>query len=160
MKKILLLLALLVAYYAHARFSFSEPRVATWLMGHETKAMSGNTAACDDYSDSLEVNLTAQGRSGRWEVEGGKNEMCGYLKQAAAAFTVLQASTNSEFSDFKILPSGFPWNRARVTYRQLTHINVSGMPPMTIKSDDALILARTISGLKIQKIESQSTGGL
>ena len=69
MKKILLLLALLVAYYAHARFSFSEPCVATWLMGHETKAMSGNTAACDDYSDSLEVTLTARTQ---WQVEGGK----------------------------------------------------------------------------------------
>lgn len=160
MKKILFLLALLAAYYAHARITFSEPRVTAWLMSHESKAMSGNTSACDDYSDNLEVNLKAQGRSGRWEVEGGKNEMCGYLKQAAAAFTVMQASTSSEFSDFKISPSGFPWNSARVKYLQLTHINLSGMPPMTVKSDDTLILVRTISGLKIQKVESQSTGGL
>jgi hypothetical protein len=93
-------------------------------------------------------------------VEGGKHEMCGYLKQAAAVFTVLQASTTSEFDDVRIVRAGFPWTQARVSYRQRTAIRAQQAPEAAIASDDELVLERTLSGLRIKSVKSASTGGL
>jgi hypothetical protein len=160
MKKLLLLAILSGGYYLHGRTMFSEAHVMDWLGKHQAIAMSGDPAACRDFTDDLQVSLTADGARGRWEVEGGKNEMCGYLKQAAAVFTVLQASTSSEFSDVRIVREGFPWTQARVSYRQRTAIRAERVPEASISSEDELVLVRTPSGLRIKSLNSSSTGGL
>jgi hypothetical protein len=160
MKKILLAAALFGAFYVHAKVSFSEPRVMAWVADHSAKAMSGDTAACDDYTDDMEVTLTAEGARGRWEVEGGKDEMCGYMKQAAAAFIVLQASTHSQFDQIRVTPSGFPWLSAKVEYVQRTTVSAGNIPAMTVESEDSLVLVRTLSGMKIKAVESRSSGGI
>ena len=160
MKKLVLLAVLFGGYYLHGRTTFSEAHVMNWLGKHEAAAMSGDPAACEDFTDDLQVSLTAEGTRGRWEVEGGKNEICGYLKQSAAALTVLQASTNADFSDVKIVREGFPWTAARVSYRQRTAIRAERVPETTVTSEDALVLVRTPSGLKIKSLESSSAGGL
>jgi hypothetical protein len=160
MKKILVLAALFGAFYLHARTSFSESHVTTWLGKHNVKAMSGDQSACDDYADDMEVVLRAEGQRGAWEVEGGKNEMCGYLKQSAAVFTVLQASTSAEFQDLRVVRDGFPWLKARVAYSQRTAVRAQAMPGFTIASEDELVLVRTLTGLKISSVQSKSSGGL
>jgi hypothetical protein len=160
MKKLILLAVLLGGYYLHGRSTFSETHVMNWLGKHEATAMSGDAAACNDFTDDLEVSLTADGARGRWEVEGGKNEMCGYLRQSAAMLTVLQASTNADFSDVKIVREGFPWTRARVSYRQRTVLRAARVPETTVSSEDELLLVRTPSGLRIKSVNSSSTGGL
>jgi hypothetical protein len=160
MKKLILLAVLFGGYYLHGRTSFSEAHVMNWLGKHEASAMSGDPAACNDFTDDLQVSLTAEGARGRWEVEGGKNEMCGYLRQSAAVFTVLQASTNADFSDVKIVREGFPWTRARVSYRQRTAIRAERVPEATVNSEDELVLVRTPSGLRIKSVNSSSSGGL
>jgi hypothetical protein len=160
MKKMLLLAALFGAFYLHAQTSFSETRVTNWLGEHSMKAMSGDPRACDDYADDMQVTLSAHGRKGRWEVEGGKDQMCGYLKQGAAVFTVLQARTNTEFHDLKVVRGGFPWTRARVIYSQQTRVEAAGVPGFTIISEDELELRRTFTGVKIGSVRSTSTGGL
>lgn len=160
MKKLLLVCALFGAFYAHARITFSESRIVAWLASHYAKAMSGDTNACDDYTDDAEVTLTADGARGTWEVEGGKNEICGYLKKAAAALTVMQASTNSNFTDVVVTRSGFPWMQAQVTYKQANTIQAARLPLVTSHSDDTIVLVRTLFGLKIKSVDSKSTGGL
>ncbi|TFW03416.1 hypothetical protein E4K72_12480 [Oxalobacteraceae bacterium OM1] len=160
MKKILLLIVLFAAFFAHAKIVFSEPRVMAWVAAHAAKAMSGEAAACDDYTDDMAVTLTAAGARGRWEVEGGKGEMCGYLKQAAAVFTVLQARTQTQFDDVVVTPTGFPWLSAKVKYTQRTSVSAGRVPEFTIESEDTLVLVRTLSGIKIKAIDSQSTGGI
>lgn len=160
MKKIVLLVALFAGFYLHGRTSFSESHVTSWLGKHSARAMSGDPGACDNFADDLEVALTAEGAKGRWEVEGGKNEMCGYLRQAAAVFTVLQASTSSEFSGLRVVRGGFPWTTARVTYTERTSVQAARVPGFQIESEDELVLVRTLSGLKIKSVKSKSTGGL
>lgn len=160
MKKILLAAALFGAFYGHARMQFSETRLMAWVAAHSAKSMSGDTSACEDYTDDMEVTLTSAGARGRWEVEGGKEQMCGYMKQAAAAFTVLQASTHSQFDQVEISPSGFPWMSAKVKYLQRTTINANNIPPMTIESEDTLVIVRTLTGIKIKAVDSHSTGGI
>ncbi len=161
MKKLILLtLTALAAFYAHGRLLFAEPKLASWLVQQSAKAMSGESSACDAYADDLQVTLSADGRRGKWEVEGGKEEMCDYLKQAAAAFTVLQARTHSEFDDIRIVRDGFPWTSARVSYTQRMTVQANGLPATTVTGEDDLVVVRTLSGLKIKTIESRSRGGL
>jgi len=161
LKKLLLACALFCAFYVHARITFSEPRIVSWLSNHYVKAMSGDTTACEDYTDDAEVTLNAGGARGTWEVEGGKNEICGYYKQAAAVFTVMQASTSSNFTDVVISRGGFPWMQARVTYKQKTTIQAAGsIPAAAAYSDNTIVLVRTLSGLKIKSVDSKSTGRL
>ena len=157
---VLIAVALLGAFYAHARFTFSEPRVMGWLTQHTARAMQGDSMACDDYADDLKVELTAKGQRGRWEVEGGKAEMCGYLKQSSAALTVLQARTQTDFENVRITPGGFPWTTARLQYTQRTSVQAQGLPGTTMVSQDTVVLARTASGLRIRALQSQSSGGL
>lgn len=157
LKKLFVLAALLAAFYAHARFSFAEPRVMSWVGQHSAKAMSGDTSACEDYTDDVQVALTADQKAGTWEVEGGKAEICGYLKQAAAAFTVLQAATNTQFDELRVVRSGFPWLSAEVSYVQRTTVRAGNVPVMTSVSEDSLVLVRTLSGIKIKSIESKGS---
>ncbi|CAN7604599.1 hypothetical protein [Acidovorax sp. LjRoot117] len=157
---IFVVLLLLCGFYAHARFTFSEPRVMGWLTQHTARALQGDSAACDDYTDDVKVELTAKGQRGRWEVEGGKAELCGYLKQSSAALTVLQAHTQTEFDNVRITRGGFPWTTARLQYTQRTSVQAQGLPGMSMVSEDTVVLARTASGLRIRELQSQSSGGL
>jgi hypothetical protein len=160
MKKILLLVLAFAAFYAHARYSFSDEQVTRWLAQHTARAMGGETTACDDYADDVEVSLVAHGRRGHWEVEGGKNEICGYLKQAAAALTVLQASTRLEFDSVKVTRDGFPWRSARVQVSQRMSVSAANIPSTEVRAEDELVLVRTFGGIRIRSLQSKSTGGI
>jgi hypothetical protein len=93
-------------------------------------------------------------------VEGGKEEICGYLKQSSAALTLVQARTQTDFEDVRITRGGFPWTSARVQYTQRTSVQAGPLPSLTIVSEDSMVLARTGSGLRIRELHSQSSGGL
>jgi hypothetical protein len=160
MKKILLLVLAFAAFYAHARYSFSDEQVTRWLAQHTTRAMGGESTACDDYADDVEVSLEAHGRRGHWEVEGGKNEICGYLKQSAAALTVLQASTRLQFDSVKVTRDGFPWRSARVQVSQRMSVSAANIPGAEVRAEDELVLVRTFGGMRIKSLQSKSTGGI
>lgn len=155
MSTLIKLLLLIGVFYGHSRFVFSENHLQKWVVDFSAKAMSGDQAACDLFTDNAEVSIYAPNNQGHWEVEGGKAEACGYMRQGAAAFTLLQARTNSNFDNFQIERSGFPWLTATVSYTE--HATISGklMPKFTTVSEDSLVITRTLSGLRIKKLDSQ-----
>jgi hypothetical protein len=102
-------LVLFAAFYAHARITFAEHRVLSWLLENSNKCLTGDSTVCSNCTDDVEVRIIAKAARGMWEVEGGKAELCGYLKQSSAALIVMQASTNREFSKVRIQPGPFPW---------------------------------------------------
>lgn len=156
LRKIIIALMITGGYYAHGRWTFSEMNVQRWVAEHSARAMSGDSKACDDFSDDVEVNLVSHEKGGRWEVEGGKNEICGYLKQASAAFILLQASTSSRFENFSIERSGFPWTKATVSYTERMTVDSGIAPTLRGSSKDTLIISRTLGGLKIMSVKSTS----
>jgi len=156
MKKLVYLALIVGAYYAHSRFVFSDDALQRWVAQHAARAMAGEQSACDDYSDAVNVNIHAEDQQGSWEVEGGKSEVCGYMKQASAAFTVLQASTNITYENFKVERTGFPWLEAKVSYEEHTSVSAAMIPAMTAISNDTLVLKRGLSGLKIVSITADS----
>jgi hypothetical protein len=143
-KAILLILLALGAFYGHARLTFAEPRVMSWLMEHDSKVMSGDASGCDDYADDVRVSLSAQGRRGPSYVEGGMK--------------LMRASTNSQYDQVEIVRHGFPWTTARVTYSQTVRMQIPGLPGFSVESEDELVLVRTLSGIKIKSLESRSSG--
>ena len=159
MKKLLFLLVLFAAFYAHARISFAEQRVLSWLLENSNKYLTGDSSVCDNYADDVEVSLIAKAPRGTWQVEGGKAELCGYLKQSSAALIVMQASTNTAFSKVRIEPGPFPWMQAKVSYTEKTTMQMAGLPPVNALGENSVVLVRTFSGLKIKSLESRSTGG-
>lgn len=97
-------------------------------------------------------------RNKTWEVEGGKDELCGYLKQVTAAFTVLQAHVETSADNFKIQSKGFPWLDTKVSYTEHTTISAGQyFPTITSSSEEELVITRTLTGLKIKSITSTST---
>lgn len=158
MKRLILILIIgSGGLYIHSRVVFSESSIMQWIAEYNNKALSGDSTVCDDFSNDLEVNIIAKSVQGHWEVKGGKAEMCGYLNQASAAFTVLQASHNTQFEGLKIERGGFPWTTVHVKYHQKSVMQADHIPTMSTEGDEALTLVKGFSGIKIKALESRST---
>lgn len=154
---IILVVGLCILYF-QSRLAFSESHVMNWINEYNNKAISGDSTVCDNFTDDVEVNIFAETLQGHWEVEGGKDEMCGYLRQASAAFIILHASTNTQFDSLQIERGGFPWTTAQVKYHYKATMQADRIPTMTVDGNDTLILSKSIfSGLKIKSMESKST---
>lgn len=154
---IILVVGLCILYF-QSRLAFSESHVMNWINEYNNKAISGDSTVCDNFTDDIEVNIFAETLQGHWEVEGGKDEMCGYLRQASAAFIILHASTNTQFDSLQIERGGFPWTTAHVKYHYKATMQADRIPTMTVDGNDTLILSKSIfSGLKIKSMESKST---
>lgn len=158
MQRLVLILAVgLGIFYIQSRMAFSESHVMRWIAEYNNKAIAGDSTVCENFTDDVEVNIFAETLQGHWEVEGGKDEICGYLRQASAAFIVLQASTNTQFDSLQIERGGFPWTTAQVKYHYKASMQADRIPTMTVDGNDTLILSKGVfSGLKIKLLESKS----
>ena len=67
-----LLIAAGALYLAQSYYLLTPSHVETFLMEHQTLAMNDPVAACDNYSDEVEVTINHKTTDGTWEVEGGK----------------------------------------------------------------------------------------
>jgi hypothetical protein len=152
-KLIAALLGIGAAYYAYSAHSFSESSVRRWIADHGVREMAGNDSACDDYADDVEVTLVSDRDKSQWQVEGGKDEICGYIKQAAAAYTVLQARIESHYDDVTIERAGFPWRSAVVKFTESSDISSSKVS-FAATSENEVTLVRTFGGMKITRLNS------
>lgn len=160
MKFLSLLVLVFAGYYLDGYRLFSEDHVRQYLVDMNMNTFQGNTeTVCGLFVDDAEVSINDRSPQGRWEVEGGKEEVCGYIKQSAAGFMTMGVHVNTAWDDVVIHRAGFPWRTAEVTYRQTTQITANGrvpIPPMTAVSDDTVVLKRTLGGLKIAKFQADS----
>ncbi len=157
MKLLIWPLLLVAAWIGHGRLMFTESRVMPLVTQNTMQVFSGDNKACDFYTDDVQVDLESDQRAGRWEVEGGKDELCGYLRKAAAAFVLLDAQVHTEYSDVKLERKGFPWTEATLHYTEHVTVQTDKLPTMTFTSDDELILVRTLTGVKVRSVHSRGT---
>lgn len=160
MKKLGVLLLVFFGYWLDGNRQFSESNVQKFLLDQAINTYRGNNeTVCDTFADDTEVDVVDRGPQGRWEVQGGKDEVCGYIKQAAAAYLVLRARMETSVEDLVIRRGGFPWRTAEVSYRQKAVISAGNGPPIptfTAVSDERMTLKRTLGGLKITRLEAKS----
>ena len=157
-KLLILLVGTCVAYFAYGAHMFSASSAQRWIADHDGREWSGSDSACEDYADDVEVSVVAEGPKGRWEVEGGKEEICGYIKSSSAAYTVLDAESSTQYEDLSIQHAGFPWRSAVITFKQQTEIRVpeAHLPPMVSSGEEEITLQRTFSGLRIVHLKVNS----
>ena len=100
-----LFIAVSALYLGQSYYLLSSDHVEQFLADNNTLAMNDPVAACDNYSDDMTVMIHHNTPQGTWEVEGGKNELCGYMKQSQAALVVMQASTSGYFDNMEVATS-------------------------------------------------------
>ncbi len=155
MKLLLWPLILVAAWIGYGRLVFTESHLLPLLTAHTLKVYDGDAGACDFYDDEVLVDVVQDSALGRWEVEGGKGELCDFLRKTAAGFTLLDADVNTEFSNISLQRGGFPWTEATLRYTE--HVSVQGarLPEMVFSSEDELVLVRTLTGVKVKALHSR-----
>jgi hypothetical protein len=160
MKKTWLLILAFAGFYLSGQRQFSEDNLRKFLLDQAVNIYNGNhETVCNTFSDDVKVNIVDRSPQGRWEVEGGKDQVCGYIKQASASFVVMGANIHTSVDNLTIQRSGFPWMTAELAYQQKTSITAgrgAPVPPLTAVSDDRMTLKRTLGGLRITRLEAQS----
>lgn len=129
----------------------------SWLQTQQNLALNGGEGMCDAYADDVKVTMRMQTRRGDTTMDGGKEELCEYLKNASAAIRVTRPSLNINNELVSLEPAGFPWMSATVKVRQTSSMRMRGMPTMTEVSDSTYVLKRTFAGRKIASIDSESS---
>lgn len=160
MRKLFWLGVLAAAFYGHSRFVFSAPSMMSWLQKQDQMSMRGEDGMCDAYAADLTFEMRSRSAMGEMKVEGGKEELCDYLKDASAAFRATQASVNHNMELVSIDPSGFPWLSATVKARQTTTVRMRGAPAITEVAETTTVVRRTLSGQKIARIDSSSEASM
>ncbi|WP_201595257.1 hypothetical protein [Psychrobacter vallis] len=151
-----LLIACVVLYLGQSYYLLSSSHVEKFLFDHNTLAMNDPVAACGNYSNDVMVMINHTTPEGTWEVEGGKDEMCGYMRQAQAALVVMQANTSGHFENM-LVNTSFPWQNARTSYDEISNVRMGSMGSISSKTHDTLEIKRTLTGLEIVSVTS--TGG-
>lgn len=151
-----LLIAGVVLYLGQSYYLLSSAHVEKFLVEHNTLAMNDPVAACDNYSDKVAVTINHKTADGTWEVEGGKNELCGYLKQSQAALVVMQANTSGHFENMNVI-SSFPWRKAHASYDEINTVSMGALGTISSTTNDNVDIKRTLTGLEIVSVTS--TGG-
>ena len=155
MKLLIWPLILVAAWLGFSRLMFTESRVMPLITAHTLKVYDGDDSACDFYADDVLVDVVQDARLGRWEVEGGKDEICAFLRKAAAVFSLAEAHVDTEFSDVVLQRQGFPWTEATLSYTEHTTVRGGRLPEMVFTSRDELVLKRTLTGVKVKAIRSR-----
>lgn len=142
-----------VLYLGQSYYLLSSNHVEQFLADHNTLAMNDPAAACDNYSDDVNVFINHDTGNGTWEVEGGKNDICSYIKQTQAALTVLQANTSGHFENMNVI-TGFPWRKARASYDEINNVQMGSIGSISSKTHDNIEIKRTLTGLQIVSVNS------
>ena len=94
MKK-LLLAGLAAAFFGHAQWAFSESRTLRWIESHERAVFDMQEGVCKHFTHDVRVDIVAKTPKGEWQVEGGKEEVCDYVRAANAQVRVLMPELNT-----------------------------------------------------------------
>lgn len=156
MKLLIGALILVAAWLGHSRLMFTESRVMPLITAHTLKVYDGDDSACDFYADDVQVDIVQESHLGRWEVEGGKEELCAFIRKATAVYSLVEADVDTNFSDIVLQRQGFPWTEATLSYTETTTVRSARLPEMVFTSQDELVLVRTLTGVKVRALHSRS----
>lgn len=149
-----LLIVIIVIYMGQSYYLMSPSHVEIFIINNNALAMQDPVKACDNYTDDVATSIYFEMPTGHWEVEGGKDELCGYIRQGQAAMVVTQGSISSTLENVKVL-SSFPWQTATAEYDELSTTSMGKTGDFHSSSHDIVTLKRTLTGLKITQITAK-----
>lgn len=136
-----LFVAVTALYLGQSYYLLSADHVEKFLADNSTLAMNDPVAACDNYSNDVTVMINHHTPQGTWEVEGGKDELCGYMKQSQAALVVMQASTSGYFDNVSV-DTSFPWQSARASFDEISNVKMGALGSISSKTHEILSIKR------------------
>lgn len=160
MKKLIWVGLLAAAFYGHSRFVFSEPALMSWIQKQQQMDMHASDGFCDAYADDFAFEMRTRTPRGEMTVQGGKDEICEYIRDANAAMLVTQPSLSINTELLDVQRSGFPWLKATATVRQISTLRLRGAPAMTEVSESTMVLRRTFKGREFVSIDSDGTAAI
>jgi hypothetical protein len=160
MRKIVWLAILAVAgVYGTGYFSLGESGARSFLDQVESLTVNGKAEElCDLLTDdaTFAMNDHTAGRAG--EASGNKQDLCELYQAIAPAMMLMRTQMQVERRGFTVKRDWLlhPWT-ADVSY---TEFRTMSIPRAGVKieteSDDKLTLVRTLSGVKIRRVESET----
>lgn len=156
-KLVVVVIVALVAVYAMGRWSLSESGVAGFLAQWEEQTTRGDALAmCATFTDDARVSITDHTMERVFSLEGGKAEVCGYLERvlplASRALTSMQVTRD----EFVIRHRAWHWWTADVSYAEHRRALLVGGVEVKTQGDDHLVLVKTLSGLRVQRLEAET----
>lgn len=157
MRKLLWLVVLAGAFYGHSRWAFSDAGVLRWIEKHDAAVVDQQEGVCDAFARDAVITIRAVHARGEWQVDGGRNEVCGYLKSSNAYVRLLKPDVETHTELVSIQRSGFPWMQASVTVRKATEFRL-GTKTLAETAETSYVLRRTIKGMQITGMNTRSQG--
>lgn len=158
MKKLLWLVGLLAVFYGHSQWALSKSRALGWIEDHEQAVFAMKEGVCDDFAFDVNVNIRAGHPKGEWQVDGGKNYVCDYVRASNAHVRVLKPAIDTRTELVSLEHSDFPWMTAKVKVRQITTFTLPGLRTLNEVGETTYVLRRTIRSLQIAEMTSRSEG--
>ena len=91
-----------------------------------------------------------------FNLEGGKTQFCDYLDRALPLMSKALRSTNVVREDFVVKHRPWHWWTADVSYTEHRRMGMVGGVELKTKGEDHLVLVKTLSGLRLERLEAES----
>ena len=158
MKKfIALAIVALAAVYSYGILALSETGANRFLDELETLSIQGKSAEyCDRLHAGLRVSIRDHSAVPPADFDGGRDEFCGFVSNAAKGMDLLGVSTRVTRNDFTVTRSWLhPWT-AQVRYHEdrittMSKVNAT----LHTRSDDSLTLVQTLRGIQLFALDSK-----
>lgn len=160
MSYVKILIAIAIVYLVHGYYLTSPSHVQKFIEQHQLLSMKNVNEACEQFTDDIEGKIYYVTPIERWEVEGGKGELCGYMQKGQAAMVLTEGSVTTMLQDMKVRRGSFPFTKATASYKQVTEMRMDGQTMRGIKikidseTQNTVEIKRTLTGLKFSKVES------
>lgn len=158
MRKLLWLVGFLAAFYGHSQWTLSQSRMLGWIEAHEQAVFAMKEGICSDFTYDVTVNIRAKHPKGEWQVDGGKVQVCGYVRAANAHVRVLNPAIETHTELVSLERSDFPWMSATVKVRHATTFALPGVRTLNEVGETTYVMRRTIKSMQIAELTSRSAG--
>lgn len=158
MKKVLLIgLLILIWVYGSGYRAFTDANVNKVLNEWEDATRRGDAeATCATFADDMTFALEEHTAESTVKHEGGKDELCAYVRKLLPAMVRAVSSTNVTRDNLTVTRSWLHCWTAEVSYTEHRTTGLaSGLSVRTV-SDDRLTLVKSFGGVLVRRLESVS----
>jgi len=155
---IALLLSALAGIYIHGWVTLSETGANRFLDELETLSLQGKSAEyCARLHADLRVSIHDHSARPPADFDGGRDQFCAFVSNAAKGVDLLGLSTTVTRNDFTVTRSWLhPWT-AQVSYNEdrITTFSLANQSLHT-RGEDKLTLVQTLRGVRLLHLESRT----
>lgn len=158
MKKLVLLGLLILAWiYGSGYWAFRETSVNSLLNDWDAASAKGDAeTVCGTFADDMTFSLEEHSADDSSTRQGGKEELCAYLRKLAPVMARAITSTNVSRDNLTVAHSWLhPWT-AEVSYTEHRTTGIASRGTVKTISSDHIALVKSLRGVLVTRLESVS----